>query len=228
MELIKKKFERLTGGITFDEFMMLDAPNNLLGTGILKNEEHNYSHPVNPCKYMLYSDYFNDFLDYTVVPGASETYKNLAVELNRIVKKSRKFGYLFNTAAKLCEALEVKYELGVKTRAAYEAHDLDTLRTLAENDYVLAEKRINTFALTFEKQWFTDNKPCGFDVQDIRLGGIIRRTSACRRRILDYVNGKIDSIPELEEKILPYGPKNKPGNFNVARQYMTTNVLTFF
>ena len=228
IDSIKKKFIRFSGGITFDEFMMLDAPNNLLGDSVEDTFNECGRRFVNPSKYMLYSDYFNGYLDYTVVPNASERYATLAVELNRIAKKSRKFGYLFNTAAKLCEALEVKYELGVKTRAAYEAHDLDTLRALAEGDYVLAEKRINTFALAFEKQWFTDNKPCGFDVQDIRLGGIIRRTSACRRRILDYVNGKIDSIPELEEKILPYGPKNKPGNFNIARQYMTTNVLTFF
>ena len=228
MESIKAKFTRFTGGITFDEFMLLDAANNLTEGGVIKCEEHNYSYPVNPSKYMLYSDYFNSFMDYTLVPGASKTYGELAVELNRVAKKSRKFGYLFNTAAKLCEALAVKYELGAKTRAAYAAHDLDTLRALAENDYVLAEKRINAFALAFEKQWFTDNKPCGFDVQDIRLGGIIRRTSACRRRILDYVNGKIDSIPELEEEILPYGTKNVPGNFNNARQYMTTNVLTFF
>ena len=226
MNSIKEKFVRFTGGITFDEFMMLDAPNNLLGTGIVKNEEHNYSHPVNPSKYMLYSDYFNDFLDYTVVPGASKTYEQLAVELSRIAKKSRKFGYLFNTAAKLCDALAVKYELGVKTRAAYEAHDLDTLRALAEKDYVEAEKRINTFALTFEKQWFHDNKPCGFDVQDQRLGGIIRRKSACRRRKLDYVNGKLDSIPELEEKLLPYGQKNVPGNFNTSRNYLSTNVVS--
>ena len=224
-ELIKKKFERFTGGITFDEFMMLDAPNNLSGAEVIEDRTHNYSYPVNPSKYMLYSDYFNDFLDYTVVPGGSKTYKELAVELNRIAKKSRKFGYLFRTAAKLCEALEVKYELGVKTRAAYEAGDKETLRTLAEQDYVEVEKRINAFALTFEKQWFYDNKPCGFDVQDIRLGGIIRRTSACRRRLIDYVNGRIDSIPELEEKLLPFGKKNVPGNYNNAKTYLTTNVL---
>ena len=174
---------------------------------------------------MLYSDYFNSFMDYTVVPGGSAHYKKIAAELNRIAKKSRRFGYIFSTAAKLCEALEIKYELGVKTRAAYAAGDLSTLRDLAKRDYVEAEKRINAFALAFEKQWFTDNKPCGFDVQDIRIGGIIRRTSACRRRILDYVGGKIESIPELEEEILPYGEKNMPGYFNQSKHYLTTNVF---
>ena len=225
MELIKEKFARFTGGITFDEFMMLDAPNNIVieenvsgGSGVKS--------PVNPCKHMLFSDYFNDFLDYTVVPGASETYAKYAEELYRIAKKSRKFGYLFTNAARLCEALSVKYELGLKTRRAYEAGDKEALRVLAENDYVKAEKLINAFGLSFEKQWFYDNKPCGFDVQDQRIGAIIRRTTACRRRILDYVNGKIDSIPELDEPLLPFGKKEAPIYVNQAKVYMSTNVTS--
>ena len=224
MDSIKEKFTRFTGGITFDEFMMLDAPNNIYEGNTIKCQDGNA--PVNPCKYMLYSDYFNGYLDYTVVPGASKKYAEYAVELNRIAKKSRKFGYLFNTAAKLCEALAVKYELGVKTREAYQSGDREALRSLAECDYVKAEKLINAFALAFEKQWFHDNKPCGFDVQDIRLGAILRRTSACRRRLLDYVNGKIDEIPELEEKLLPFGKKQQPVYENQARLYLTTNVLS--
>ncbi len=225
MELIKDKFKKFTGGITFDEFMMLDAPNNILSEGNIQNVQEG-RRPVNPCKYMLYSDYFNDFLDYTAVPGASKTYADYATELYRIAKKSRRFGYLFTTAARLCEALSVKHELGIKTRRAYESGDKDALRALAENDYVKAEKLINAFGLAFEKQWFLDNKPCGFDVQDQRIGAIIRRTSACRRRILDYVNGKVDSIPELEEKLLPFGKKEAPIYLNVAKVYMTTNVIS--
>ena len=218
IESVKSKFERITGGITFDEFMMLDAPNDIF------ESNGTVSNPVNPSKYMLYSDYFNGFLDYTVVPGASALYAEYAKKLDSIAKKSRKYGYLFISAAKLCEALAVKYELGVKTREAYKAGNLNVLRTLAENDYVEAEKKIDAFARTFERQWLTDNKPHGFDVQDGRLGAIIRRTSACRRRLLDYVNGKINSIPELEEEVLPFGKEKEPVNVNCAKYYMTTNV----
>ena len=227
IDSIKKKFTRFSGGITFDEFMMLDAPNNLFGDSVEDTFNECGRRFVNPSKYMLYSDYFNGYLDYTVVPNASERYATLAVELNRIAKKSRKFGYLFKTAARLCEALAVKYELGVKTRTAYQSGDTEALRHLAENDYVLAEKRISAFALTLEKQWFAENKPHGFDVQDGRLGTIIRRTSSCRRRLLDYVNVKIDSIPELEERLLPYGgAENKPTLVNRAVHYMSVNVIS--
>ena len=72
----------------------------------------------------------------------------------------------------------------------------------------------------------TDNKPHGFEVQDRRIGGVIRRTDACRARILAYVNGKIDRIEELEEKLLPFGGF-EPGvslSFNYSRHAMAVNL----
>ena len=83
---------------------------------------------------------------------------------------------------------------------------------LAKKDYVKAYKAIEKFALAFEKQWNIENKPTGFDVQDIRLGGLLRRTDSCRRRLLDYTSGKIDEIPELAFELLegtvPSGSNN--------------------
>ena len=221
MESIKVKFKRLTG-ISYDEFMLLDAPNDIDGTSV------EYNGAVNPSKYMLYSDYFNGFLDVTVMGGEGEKYRVLSEKLYTVATKTRKFGYLFKSAAKLCDALSVKFELGLKTRNAYKAGDKDELRRLAENDYKEAEKLIRAYHRTFEEQWFYENKPCGFDVQDIRLGAIIQRTISCRRRLIDYVNGKIDSIPELEEELIPYRDfENRSIYCNEAKFYMTTNSLSF-
>ena len=61
------------------------------------------------------------------------------------------------------------------------------------------------YARAFEKQWFYDNKPHGFDIQDQRMGALIYRADSCRRRILDYVSGKIDRIDELDEVLLVSG-----------------------
>ena len=88
---------------------------------------------------------------------------------------------------------------------AYEAGDKDELRRLAEDEYVKVKKLIKIFARAFEKQWFCDNKPHGFDIQDQRMGALIYRADSCRRRIFDYVDGKIDRIEELEEKLLVSG-----------------------
>ena len=43
----------------------------------------------------------------------------------------------------------------------------------------------------------------GFDVQEIRIGGIITRVDSCKKRILAYCKGEISEISELEEELLP-------------------------
>ena len=221
MNLIKEKFKK-SFGISFDEFMLLDALNDINGTSV------DYKSPVNPSKYMLFSDYFNGFLDVTVVGGEGEKYRELVPKLLEVAKKSHKFGYLFKTAAALADALTVKFELGYKTRMAYKAGDKDELRRLAENDYKEAEKLIRRYHKVFEEQWFYENKSCGFDVQDIRLGATLQRTVSCRKRLLDYVNGKVDSIPELDEELIPYRGFEKRSIYcNDAKYYLTTNSLAF-
>lgn len=212
---IRARFRRITGA-DYDDFMQLDAPNRL--KGVSGNE--------NPARYMLYSDYFNDFLDYTVDPENEAHYRESARQLAALARKYRKYGYVFDTQAKLCQVLAWKYALGWKTRRAYEAGDREALRQLARVDYRETEKALRAFHRALEKQWFTDNRPCGFDVQDLRLGGVLQRTASCRRRLLDYVNGRADSIPELEEPLLPFGGK-EPGqaiSMTGISRIMTTNV----
>ena len=53
----------------------------------------------------------------------------------------------------------------------------------------------------------------------------MRRTEACRRRLIDYANGKIDSIPELNEEILPFGEEKKSIYNNLYKNNATSNVL---
>ena len=212
---IKAKFKRLCG-IDFDEFMEIDCPNDVI--------EYE-GKPCNPSKYMLFSDYFNGFLDYSILEGGGERYKMFAEKLHATAKKSRKYGYVFDAAAKMCDVLEIKYELGLRTRKAYEAGDKAELKRLAENEYVQVAKRLKIYESSFEKQWMTDNKPHGFDVQELRLGGLILRTDSCRRRLLDYVNGKLERIDELEEALLPFGEKEKSMNYNKAVNCATVNII---
>ena len=212
---IKAGFKRLVG-IDFDEFMNIDCPNDVVpyeGT------------PKNPSKYMLYSDYFNDFLDYTVKEGGGEKYEQYARELHKTAKKSRKYGYVFDTAAKLCDVMAIKYELGLRTRNAYESGNKAELERLAKDEYVKVEKLIKIYGKAFERQWFADNKPHGFDVQDHRLGALLYRTESCRRRILDYTGGKIARIEELEEALLPYRTPERSTNINRAPLYSTVNII---
>ncbi len=191
--VIKAKFKR-SFGLEFDDFMLLDAPNAV---------QKDYTWRENGAKTALYKDCFVSHHDFVIKNGFGKQFAEYAQAFRKSAKKSRKWAYIFDSAAKLCDVLEYKYELGAKTRAAYKADDKAELLRLAKEDYVTVISRIGIFHRAFEKLWFTENKPYGFEVQDLRLGGLAKRVDSCKRRLVDYVSGKIDSIPELEEELLP-------------------------
>ena len=217
---IKEKFKRFFG-ISFDDYMTIDEPNAVFP------QSDRIAHPATPAKYMLYSDYFNGFMDYTVSEGGGKLYGEIADRLLSVAKASRRYGLIFDSAAKLSRVLEVKYELGIKTRRAYQSGDKKELMRLATEDYTAVEKRLKIFMSAFEKQWMAENKPYGFEVQESRIATIMARTASCKKRIKDYVMGKIDSIHELECEIIPC-EKGAPGKsvfYNGFRVTYTSNVL---
>ena len=97
-----------------------------------------------------------------------------------------------------------------RTRALYAAGDKEALRALAEGDYAEFLSRLERFYAAFRKQWYTVNKTYGFEIQDIRLGGLMQRTKSCRERLLEYARGDISEIAELAEEALPYPDGNVP------------------
>ncbi|MBQ8528248.1 MAG: beta-N-acetylhexosaminidase [Clostridia bacterium] len=219
-EKIKAKFQR-TFGISFDDFMLIDEPN------LIFPDADPVIHPRNPSKYMLYSDYLCGFLDFSVGEGGNALYADMAEKLSAVAKKTRRFGYIFDTAAKLCDVLKYKYELGVKTRAAYKAGDKEELRRLANEDYTEVAKALPKLLSAFEKQWCLENKYVGFEVQQCRLGTMITRTAAVKKRILDYVNGKLPELPELDVEILPFEGREfgKSMYYNNFSRTFTSNTM---
>ena len=65
------------------------------------------------------------------------------------------------------------------------------------------KRRLKKFIVDYQEQWMKENKPFGFEVQHIRLGGLLERLKYAEQKIKQYVNGKIVNIDELEEDRLP-------------------------
>ena len=210
METIKREFKALTG----EEFDALAALDNLNYVGGNRSVEGNV------CKHALYSDPYNGFLDCVCNKvGVREEYAKHAKTLEVLGKKS-KYGYLFESASALCRVLELKYDLGVRTRKAYQAGDKEKLKGLI-NDYEETEKRVDVFYKKYRALWYKENHPSGFDVQDLRLGGLKQRLISCRERLQEYSDGKIESIPELEEELLQYFEKDSTPNY-IAWELIST------
>ena len=72
----------------------------------------------------------------------------------------------------------------------------------------------------------TEKKPFGFEVQDIRLGGVIQRLKHCKKTIEKYLAGEIDKIDELEQEILaPLGAEGGKIGYNYYGVLPTASVL---
>ena len=161
----------------------------------------------------------------TVKLGEGKKYLEYSKKLSAASKKSRKYGYLFDTSSKLCDLLADKYELGVKTRAAYEKGDKAELLRLATEEYTRVEKNVKLLTKAFEKQWMRENKPQGFEVQHYRLGGLACRIEYCKKTLISYAKGDISSIPELEEKLLPFRTDGESIYYNDFKKAHTSNVV---
>ena len=207
LKKIKEGFNRITGE-NFDSFMKLDLPNR-----IADNKKS-----FNPCKYMLFNDLLTGVYDVHVPDGTAAEYKKYTSSIKRAGKNS-KFKYVFDCLSALCDLLAVKSELGIKLRAAYKSGDKEELLRLVL-EVKKCEVKLDKFYSRYAEVWKRENKPFGFEVQDQRLGGLKRRLITARERLTEYLDGKADVIPELEETLL------KQDEFLLASEGLWTNIVS--
>ncbi len=202
-EKIAKKFRTLTG-IGMEDFLALEAIDLNPSTERIRN----------PHKYMLYSDPFLGIFDRTAIGADEGCFADVRKKLEA-VKKSRRYGYVFQTLSALASVLEIKYTLGLRTREAYQKNDLPRLAQICK-EYSLLESALRKFYKAFLAQWNRECKPNGFEVHDIRIGGLLQRVQHCRETLEACIAGKADAIPQLEEEILPLSDlkDGQPALFN--------------
>lgn len=188
---MKKEFFALTG-YTYAAFEKLEWADNACG----KITEDG----VRVTKVMLYNDLLTGQLDTEVDKNYTLNFTRAANALTKVAKG--RYAYMFKNAAALSRVLEVKYELGANLRAAYAAGDKPRMFELTK---VMDEtvRRIKKFIVTLREQWMKEFKPYGFEIEEYRLGGLIERIRGCKERVLKYLGGEVQNIPELEETLYP-------------------------
>ena len=194
-ELLEER-SRTLFGMGFDELMLLDLPNALPGTA-----PGELSHPVCPCKYLLFNDPLEGLMDRHVGPEAPKYYADAAERLLTHAKDER-WGYLFNTLGLLCDLLADKCDLTVRIRNAYLAGDRPAVRRLAHEDIPVVLSKLEAFTAAFRSQWYAENKTFGFSSQEQRLGGLRARLESTALRLEGWLSGEIGRIEELEQPLL--------------------------
>lgn len=203
-------------GLSWNDFMLLDSPNYTKKT--LSGE-----FVENACKSLLFNDCFMGILDKAAEKEGKLPYAEYAEKLSKAVERAGEYGYVFRCLASLCEVLDIKAELGIRTRNAYRRGDKKALLALAEEEYSVLLNRLKTFYKLFKALWFKENKPFGWEIQEARLGGLMLRIESCKERLAEYAAGKTERIEELEADILPYG--NYGLQANLYRGLVSTSEL---
>lgn len=186
-----KEFLALTG-YERSEFMKIEWADTFCGKYTKDN--------VSVTKVMLYNDLFLGQLDTEVDPEGIANFKRTIEELKKI--PDGQYAHIFQTVAALTEVHVLKYDMGIRLRKAYKSGDKKTLHSIVSEIDQLLEK-LQAFIPLLRKQWMLENKPHGFDIQEYRLGGVNERIKGCKLRLLAYLAGEIESIPELEETLIP-------------------------
>lgn len=221
LEKAKVRFEELFGE-SWDDFRLMELP--------MPPTVKKWDSMACGAKEMLYSDCFLSRIDSSVsgIRCENKAYVALAEQLSIAKQRSKNYAYIFESYQRLCELMVEKYDLGYCTRKAYQEDDKDELSRLIDR-YSKTLEKLTVFHEAFYKMWVHDNKAHGFDVSDIRLGGVAQRLKTCQKRLNQYVAGELNRIEELEEKCVDFFTGNEPQRemiiWNEWRYLATVNNL---
>ncbi|MFD1415956.1 beta-N-acetylhexosaminidase [Oceanobacillus jeddahense] len=160
---------------------------------------------TNPSKFLLWQDVLLGLFDKHVEKKNVGTfYENLAEEIGQYNQQTS--DHFFDVPEKLCRVLAKKGDLGVELKAAYDASDQEKLKEIAQHIIPEVIKRVKELQSAHRKQWLSLNKPFGWEVIDIRYGGLLQRLDTSCQRVEEYVKGDLEQIEELEQERLYFSP----------------------
>jgi len=188
-ETVKQTFA-MSCGASYDDLMLCELP------------EHPDGGLVSLTRAFLYNDPMVGLVDKHLEGlETREYYRSVSARLAAAPKDQGIFTPAFDTIIRLTSLLENKADFGVRLKAAYDAKNTAALAGLAAECDVIIEKT-KALRASHKASWMEYSKPFGWEVFDIRYGGIICRFETAKERILAYLAGDLEIIEELEAERL--------------------------
>ncbi len=172
----------------------------------LKTEKIEYPHGeryiAGLSRMLAYNDPLLGMFDYHIAPYDTKTYyTNLSKQLADVGNSDDFYKPAFDVIKLLCSLFENKADFGVRLKSAYDSGDKDALLGLCNECDVIIEK-LKAVKTAHKKSWYLYNKSFGWEVHDVRYGGLICRFETTKELLTDYISGKISQIEELNQKRL--------------------------
>lgn len=198
-ELIAQRFE-LFNGQKADDFFLLDRFDQT--PGVAKDNPGG----SNVSKLALYEDLLFGIYDATLSNyPLTEWYQELAAELTK-VSPTEMTAPLFTFYQQLAEVLAMKVGIGQRVWQAYQEQNQPELHqiSLEIQQLIPALEKLHHDHRTVWFQWY---KPFGWEILQLRYGGLIQRAQQAVWRLNAYLAGEVDALPELEAPRLEFdGP----------------------
>lgn len=159
--------------------------------------------PANVGKVLLYQDpliqlYEHDLAGYPM----SEHYESLVGRFARHAAENPEYSELFNFYTALAHALALKSRWHEQAGPIVRSGDRERAAALADDVPAMVDA-IHALRISWRALWEHTNKPHGFEVLEVRLGGVAARLSTAGEKMRAFANGQAETIPELLEECLP-------------------------
>lgn len=186
-------------GINFDDMLSIEDINALPTRTQVGASE------ANPSRYIFLENPLTGKLSAHIPQGSGAHFAAESARMRECAERAGEYGYIYDWLAAFCDVLAVKAELGHELYEAYRSGDRETLAELGGERIDTLKALLEDFKAVFRERWLRENKSFGFDVMDIRIGGLAAQLDTAQYMIKEYHEGRLDRIEELEAERLPYG-----------------------
>lgn len=181
-------------GIDEETFLLLNELDAIPGVAPDNMEQ------TNPSKFLLWQDVLLGLFDKHVEGlDVASHYAALAEKISETRDPGNPLDYIFDVPEKLASLLRVKSSVGLQLKAAYDGETLKHISAVVLPDMIM---KANALRKAHRTQWLKMHKPFGWEVLDIRYGGLLSRLDTAIYQINEFIAGRIEMIDELEQERL--------------------------
>ncbi len=199
-DYLRERFNFLTGG-DYDAFFDMANYQNRFEE-IDKNYYGNY-HRRFMGKKLLWNDVLEGLADSQAIERPlSSHYKANAERFKLLTADTSRWGYLYRQAYRVFNVLAQKTYIAERLTVAYKNGDKEFLHLAASKLFPELKTAFYELYKTDREVWLSNRKVFGWSLHETRYGGMLLRIETAIKRINEYLDGTLDSLPELAEERL--------------------------
>ena len=209
-ELLRQHFNVFTGG-DYDAFVrMSDFHNRFTPEKYFSSYDKRYYG-----KRYFWCDIIEGMMDWDLQnEPMTQHYQALRDDMLRYRQTNPSWGEWYAYAAEICDLLALKCYIGENLKKAYDEKNHTFLKECVQSLLPELKEKYRHMRNTHKEQWLKTYKPFGWEVLDVRYGGMVNRIDYAGERLMRYLNGEIEKIEELEEVRLPHRCEWSQKNFS--------------